>query len=233
MTERGKICVAATADDAAGIARMVQPVLDIADVVEVRLDGMREPQVEKCCILIRKPLLFTNRPKWEGGVFAGSEAQRVEPLLEAIRLQAAYVDLELKADPALRNRLLDALQHSPTRLILSSHDFSATPSAEELRNILLTMIKSGAHIGKIITTAHSPADVLRVLSLQQEAEKHTFPLCTFCMGEAGRISRFATLYLGDYMSYAAVDEQQATAPGQLSVGRMHDMLSLFEASLDN
>jgi 3-dehydroquinate dehydratase type I len=90
------------------------------------------------------------------------------------------------------------------------------------------MMASGAHIGKIVSTAHSPADVLRILQLQEQAGEAGFPLCCFCMGDPGRISRFATMYLGGYMTYGAVSEQQATAPGQLSVERLHALCRLFE-----
>jgi 3-dehydroquinate dehydratase type I len=89
------------------------------------------------------------------------------------------------------------------------------------------MIASGAHVGKIVTTAQTANDVLRVLALQQEARAAGFPLTAFCMGEAGRISRLATLYLGGYMSYACLNEAQATAPGQLSVHRLRQLIQVF------
>jgi 3-dehydroquinate dehydratase-1/3-dehydroquinate dehydratase/shikimate dehydrogenase len=48
------------------------------------------------------------------------------------------------------------------------------------------------------------------------------------MGEAGRITRLATLYLGGTMTYASLDENQATAPGQMTVRHLHSLLTLFE-----
>ncbi len=225
---RGKICVAVAGVDATAIHTEVQPVLDLVDVVEIRLDAMAVPEVAKCCALVRKPLLFTNRPNWEGGEFAGFEDDRIGPLFDAVELQAAYVDFELRADPLLRAELLEAMEGSPTRLIVSWHDFTGTPERKDLLGILDQMIASDAHIGKIVSTAHSPADVLRILQLQEQARDAGFPLCCFCMGDPGRISRFATMYLGGYMTYGAVSEQQATAPGQLSVERLHALCQLFE-----
>jgi 3-dehydroquinate dehydratase-1/3-dehydroquinate dehydratase/shikimate dehydrogenase len=220
MSQRGKICVSIGAADAAAVAGTVHPVLDLVDVVEIRLDAMENFETAKCCSLVRKPLLFTNRPLWEGGAFTGFEDDRVEPLFDAVKLQAAYVDFELRGDPLLRKQLLEAMEPVPTRMILSWHDFSSTPPAEELEEILQQMRASGAHIGKIVTTAHGPADVLRVLQLQEKALSAGFPLSCFAMGTSGRISRLATLFLGGYMSYGAVDEARATAPGQLSVARL-------------
>lgn len=228
MEKRGKICVSLAGADAAAIASAVRPVLDLVDVVEVRLDAMTNPEVEKCCALIRKPLLFTNRPIWEGGQFGGTEEERVAPLLTAIRARAAWVDLELRADGALRRSLLSAAAESGTELIVSWHDFTGTPSRERLDALLAQMMVSGCHVGKIVTTAKSEADVLRVLALQEQAMADGFPLSCFCMGAPGRISRFATLYLGGYMTYGALDTAQATAPGQLTVRQLHAMTQLFE-----
>ncbi len=225
---RGKICVALTGKDAAEISAMAQPVLYDVDVIEIRLDGMADPDVAKCCTLLRKPLLYTNRPTWEGGAFSGSEEERIRPLLKAVELNAAYIDFELRAAKDLRTDLLKAMQSSTCRMILSCHDFEITPTANELAKILDHMIDSGAHIGKIITTAHTPDDVLRVLQLQEKARAARFPLSCFCMGKAGKISRLATLYLGGYMSYACLNDEQATASGQLSVVQMCELISTLE-----
>jgi 3-dehydroquinate dehydratase-1 len=227
MMELGKICVSLAGADAAAIAEQARQVGDAADVLEIRLDSMTVPEAAKCCSLLRRPLLFTNRPTWEGGQFAGSEEERIAPLLEAVRLRAVYVDLELRAALDSRHLLLDAMQDSPTRMIISWHDFAGTPAAIELTDILHQMMASGAHIGKIVTTAHGPNDVLRALNLQEQARAAGFCLSCFCMGEAGRISRLATLYLGGYMTYACLNEEQATAPGQISVRRLREMVSLL------
>ncbi len=209
--------------DAAAICEQARQVADLADVLEIRLDSMTLPEPEKCCSLLRKPLLFTCRPTWEGGQFAGSEEERIAPLLEAVRLRAAYIDLELRAALAGRHRLLEAMEASPTRMIISWHDFKETPASGELTEILHQIIASGAHIGKIVTTAHNPGDVLRVLALQEQARAAGFSLTAFCMGKAGRISRLATLHLGGYMTYACLSDAQATAPGQISAARLREL----------
>ena len=228
--EQGKICVSLTGADAAAMHEQALQVGDLADLLEIRLDYMTVPEPEKCCSLLRRPLLFTNRPTWEGGKFAGTEEERIAPLLEAVRLRAAYVDLELRAALNSRRHLLEAIQEDHlTRLIISWHDFKETPSASELSNILNQMAASGAHIGKIVTTAHSTTDVLRVLTLQEQARIAGFSLIAFCMGEIGRISRLASLYLGGYMSYACLNEKQATAPGQISMHRLHELMQKLAA----
>jgi 3-dehydroquinate dehydratase-1/3-dehydroquinate dehydratase/shikimate dehydrogenase len=224
---RGKICVSIAAPSPEAVRLELEAVQELADVVEIRLDAMDNPDVAKCCQLVQKPLLFTFRPGWEGGSFNGFEDDRMGALFAAIDLQAAFVDFELRADPLLRGQLLQAMDKSPTRLILSWHDFKQTPSDTELAALLEQMKESGAHIGKIVTTARETADVLRLFRLQERALADGFPLCCFAMGEAGRISRLATLFLGGYMSYCAVNEEQATAPGQLSVAAMQKLCTIM------
>lgn len=223
----GGICVAVALPDTLSAIKAVQPVLPDVDVVEIRLDAMRQPGIAELCRQIARPLLFTNRAAWEGGACSDTEEERIAPLLAAIKWQAAFVDLELRTDPSLRQRLLDAIRGTATRLIVSHHDFTGTPDAVQLSAILREQARSGAHIGKIVTMAHDHLDVLRVLNLQCEARARNFPLIAFCMGKAGKISRIITLLLGGFMTYAALDAGQATAPGQLTVRQLKAALALL------
>jgi 3-dehydroquinate dehydratase I len=213
----GRICVAVAAPDTDSALATARPIRHEVDVAEIRIDAMREVNLARLNQQAGLPLLITNRPVWEGGACRTSEEERLHPLLEAVAQEAAYIDLELKTALPLRQRLLKKISGSPTKLIISSHDFEQTPDASRLAQTLLLQRQSGAHIGKIVTMAHDHLDVLRVLNLQCEAKELGFPLIAFCMGEQGKLSRIITLLLGGYMTYAAPDEQQATAPGQLSV----------------
>jgi len=200
-----------------------------ADVIEIRLDLLSDAAITPFVQKLAKPLLFTNRPQWEGGYFAGSETARIESLVQAIEHDCSMVDLELKTAPELRGDLLDVLiDHPQTGLIVSWHDFAGTPSNKELGEILQQQMESGAHIGKIVTTAGDYKDVLRVLNLQVLAAESNFPLIAFCMGSIGRISRLATLKLGGFMTYAAPDGGDETAPGQIPVSAIRDILSRLD-----
>jgi 3-dehydroquinate dehydratase type I len=123
--------------------------------------------------------------------------------------------------------MLAALKKSTSRLILSWHNFQETPTINELVGRLSMMQDLGADIAKIVTMAATAQDVRRMLLLQDQAEAMGMPLIAFCMGRLGVISRVATLELGGFMSYCAVNDEEATAPGQLSAATLRRIESLM------
>jgi 3-dehydroquinate dehydratase-1/3-dehydroquinate dehydratase/shikimate dehydrogenase len=226
-TKRHRICVSIGRRDALKAIEAAQGIAPLADVIEIRLDCIERPSIPFFLSAIRTPLLFTNRPTWEGGCYAGQEDSRLDLLVEAMQGGAAYIDLELQAPAASLARIRIESAGAETKLILSRHDFHKTPPREELSGWLQAMRDNGADIGKIVTTAQDYHDVLRVLQLQEEAAALNFPLIAFCMGKSGTISRLATLELGGYMTYCALDTKEATAPGQISVADLRSIYALL------
>ncbi|OGQ98136.1 MAG: type I 3-dehydroquinate dehydratase [Deltaproteobacteria bacterium RIFOXYD12_FULL_55_16] len=214
-TTSRRLCVSiasATSAEALTLARESEAV---ADVIEIRLDSMTDPDIPLFLGQLSRPLLFTNRPAWEGGLCQDEEKTRLALLKKAAEAGAAYVDLELNADPALATELIAAARANNCQTIVSWHDFKCTASRQALSEIFQRQCRSGANIGKIVTTARCFQDVFRVLALQEQAAELGFPLIAFCMGPIGMISRVASTDLGGYMTYAAPDNGAATAPGQL------------------
>lgn len=226
--KRRRICVSIGNNDLAAAVETARRVAPLADVIEIRLDCIAAPSLPVFFSSLRCPLLFTNRPEWEGGRFSGAEEMRVALLVEAIQAGAAFVDLELRAPDRSLALIRDAVQGAETRLILSFHDFAGTPPASELVARVREMRDRGAEIGKIVTTAHDSRDVLRVLQLQESCADLNMPLIAFCMGRAGVISRLATLELGGYMTYCAVDSREVTASGQIAVADLRTIHALLQ-----
>lgn len=219
------ICLSVAEPSLSGALAVARRLEDRVDLIEIRLDLLAEPVVQPFLEALKTPLLFTNRAQWEGGNWQGTEEERIALLLEAIAGGAAYVDIELMAPAASRDRILAAAA-GRTRVIVSWHNFSETPADEVLVDIFQQQCRSGADIGKMVTMAHDHTDTLRVLALQLQAARQHFPLAAFCMGQAGKISRAATLELGGVLTYGAVDRQSCTAPGQLSVEELRTIQEL-------
>lgn len=224
----GKICVSIARQNIDDAIQAAQSVTSLADVIEIRLDSLTAPAIEPFMDAIARPLLFTNRPVWEGGHCKDPEEKRIELLKHAVQCGASYVDIELNSDQAAVHRLRDAAEKKDdTKIIVSWHDFAKTPDMVKLQNIFSRQKNSGSHIGKIVTMAHKFTDVLRVLQLQEQAHIKKFPLIAFCMGRAGMISRLATLELGGFMTYASVNSGETTAPGQLTAADLTSCLKNF------
>ncbi len=219
ISKTGKLCVSVAGQDVSTVLTAAQDAEPLADVIEIRLDSMDSPDIPAFIKVIKTPILFTNRAKWEGGNFNGDESARLERLHEAATSGAAYVDIELKTEPKLRQDLIKTAQ-GKCQTIISWHNFSVTPSKQALESILQEQYRSAADIGKIVTMASNFNDVLRVLNLQREAAEMGFPLIAFCMGQAGIISRVATLELGGFMTYASLNGKTNTAPGQIPVNAL-------------
>lgn len=222
-----RVCVAVGKPTMEEALQTAQKMSGMADVVEIRLDCIDLPDIRPFVETVSRPLLFTNRPTWEGGFFAGPETERILLLLDAVKRGAAYIDLELQSPNESLQRVREMQVDSNTQLILSRHFFDATPSRDTLVEQVHLMQEKGANIGKIVTMANTSHDVLQVLQLLEEAAARSFPLIAFCMGRAGKISRVATVELGGFMTYCAVDTEEATAPGQIAVADFRKIYELM------
>ena len=141
-------------------------------------------------------------------------------LTKAVEAGAAYIDLEMEAPAPMSKRLRKAALENGTIVIRSYHDFTGTPSREKLAETVSQCREFGAEVVKIVTTAQCEADVQTVLSLYDDFDR----LIAFCMGEAGRQSRLDCLVKGAPYTYAALTEDEATAPGQWSTASMKKAL---------
>jgi len=141
-------------------------------------------------------------------------------LTKAVEAGAAYIDLEIEAPAPMSKRLRKAAQENGSIVIRSYHDFDGTPSREKLAETAAQCREFGAEVIKIVTTARCAADAQTVLSLYDDFDR----LIAFCMGEAGRQSRLDCLAKGAPYTYAALTEEEATAPGQWTTESMKKAL---------
>jgi 3-dehydroquinate dehydratase-1 len=201
-----------------------------ADLLEIRVDGLRDANVSEVKRLLRNlriqtklPLLLTNRWEKEGGEFPGNERERIEILLEAQDL-ADLVDIELRSEERLRDDVIAAAKEKRIPVIVSHHDRVGTPEKEMMIQTLEEAFEVGADLAKLAVTARSRGDVLRLLEATHEASS-LGPIATLAMGETGRISRIAAPFFGSRILYVAGGSP--TAPGQLSLRQTKEILALL------
>ena len=91
------LCVTVTAPTTAELRRRRDEVAG-ADMVELRLDAVSDPNVAGALEGRRLPVIVTCRPAWEGGQFRGSEEERRGFSATRWPLGAEYVDIEWRAN---------------------------------------------------------------------------------------------------------------------------------------
>jgi 3-dehydroquinate dehydratase/shikimate dehydrogenase len=188
-----------------------------ADLVELRLDTVADPDVAGALAGRTGPVIVTCRASWEGGHFRGSEQTRLQLLHEAWAMGAEYVDIEFAA---FKGAPWVEATHGE-RLIVSAHDFDGVPGdlAERHRAICAT----GASVTKLAITAHGLRDVARLAALARPA---TGKQVLLAMGTPGLVTRIAPGRFGSAWTYAG----DAWAPGQISASRLRDEFRFSEIS---
>ncbi len=212
--------LAASTDD----LRRADRARDYADAIEYRVDLAEEGlgPVERHTGL---PVIVTNRLESEGGAApAGSE--RLSTLAAAAAEPAvAAVDVELATvREGGAEAVLGAARDHDTAVIVSTHDFEATPPRDRLRSLLATAAEHG-DVAKLATYADGPDAVLDLLAATRAATAAGHRVATMAMGEAGRHSRAVAPLYGSLIGYAPLAEAEATAPGQYDLETLRELIA--------
>ncbi|MCM3660439.1 type I 3-dehydroquinate dehydratase [Georgenia satyanarayanai] len=192
-------------------ARPDAPLRELPAAVRARLGAM--------------PLLLTVRSAEEGGKVTLDDtayATAVSALLDDGSGDA--VDLELARGSVLAG-LVDRARETGARVVVSSHDVTGTPPLAEMVDRLAAMAATGADVVKIAVTAQDPLDVIALLEATCTADRELdVPVVTMAMGPVGLVSRLCGEVFGSAVTFGSVDS--ASAPGQIDVGRLRDVVGL-------
>ena len=219
-----KVCITITESNPRKIVQDLKKALIDSDYAELRLDFLKPSQIPFCLTLSRKYLrrcICTLRPTTEGGKFQGTENERISILKLISEFEPYLLDVEyntLKKNQELQKYL----RTTKTNILVSWHDFVKTPNEQTLRLMLQKMSKFSNNI-KIVTTAKTIADTIRILSLYKISTKK-INLISFAMGDHGKMSRILCTKLGSPYTY--VSQGKPIAPGQFSIKEMKNILAL-------
>ena len=204
---RPALCATLTASRTADLCAQRDRVTG-ADMVELRLDTVADPDVAAALAGRRLPAVVTCRAGDEGGLFRGSEDERRRILRAALDLGAEFVDLEWRHgfDAWIRER-------DGRGIVLSQHDFSGVPSDLEAR--IEAMLATGAEIVKVAVMATRLSDCARLAAIGRRHRERG--LILIGMGDAGIVTRICPDRFGSRWTYAGA----AVAPGQLTVAQLH------------
>ena len=173
------------------------------------------------------PVLATIRTSVEGGE-AFLDDEEYCALVRTLAPLVGGVDVEISRDgaPAL---IEDA--HAAGSLVIGSfHDFDATPSDDQLAEVLADMNYAGADVLKFACMATSATDAARVIGAQAWArEAYDRPVIGIAMGPSGAPTRLVGSALGCAATFATLPGSEGSAPGQFTIEQVRTVLDIIEA----
>jgi 3-dehydroquinate dehydratase / shikimate dehydrogenase len=212
-----RVCVAVIGSDPVELVQKAEVLVRDNTFLEFRLDYLSRPVLALPRIKQfteyhpHVATIATCRRVANGGKFRGSIASQLDILTKAAAAGCQLVDMELQSAVRCKRPQLERLR-ARAALILSYHDFRGTRKLEET---LEKMVALPADFYKIVTTATTLHDnVLMMKFLEKNSDQHS--LIGLCMGEQGIISRVLGVRAGSAFTFAAVSEDEKTAPGQVT-----------------
>lgn len=202
---------------------------DIADMIELRLDCLFDfdfTKTENLGPLLADshlPVIITCRARSEGGRQQIDDQIRLRLLVEGARRFADYCDIEA-------SHYEEAARLSPdlSRLIVSHHNFEATPS--DLAAVYDRVTALPAAVYKIVTQANDITDSLAVFRLLDRATRDGKKLIAIAMGPAGVVTRVLAPSRGCFLTYGSLAHGRESAPGQLTCDELIDLYRVRQLS---
>jgi 3-dehydroquinate dehydratase/shikimate dehydrogenase len=233
------ICVPVCVTSLSDLAKATRAAAQLADIVEIRLDCLPEVELPEAgqvlgAILksIERPIILTLRPAEQGGLRSMSGGDRLSFRLQNSNLtrptHADYWDIELDLALFLRRGEAEGNDvgwgRNWDRTICSYHDFAGIP--EDLSSIYGSMSGTGSRILKIAVQADDAVDCLKLFDLLQLARANGQEMIAIAMGAAGVMTRVLGPSRGSFLTYASLDSDSGTAPGQVTVNELRDLYRL-------
>lgn len=174
------------------------------------------------------PFLFTFRSHKEGGNKEVTDVFYLQLLSAAIDSnEIDLVDIELYFGDKEVESLVTQAKDNKVFVILSNHDFTKTPTKEEIIFRLRKMQELGADILKIAVMPNNTDDVITLLDATNTMKTNYAdrPMITMSMAGTGLISRLAGEVFGSAATFAV--GKNASAPGQIAVSELRSVLDVL------
>jgi 3-dehydroquinate dehydratase-1 len=202
---------------------------DIGDLGAV-LSLAREIRHAACGI----PVLFTRRSTKEGGESIPLTEEQVVTMIIAVCTEKVVelLDFEMDSDPAHIDRIRRVAKANGIGLVLSFHNFEATPPLEVLSQRFAMAQRLGADVAKIAVMPKRPEDLISLMSATLESSQQLdIPLVSMSMGAGGSPTRLLGWIFGSAMTF--VVGSAASAPGQVPIEDMDTVLKILQKSMED
>lgn len=237
-----KICVPIAGPDP---ARRVRKARDAgADLVEWRADCSEASRSEAACLRelerVRAaaqglPILFTFRTLPEGGARAVGQGEYGALCRAAIDSGLIdLIDIECSQGNARARALIQRAQAAGLSVIASAHHFDRTPSDREMDACFHRMRAMGADFLKQAVMPRCAPDVGRLIAaaLRMRDARPECRLVAISMSALGLVTRVCGEAFGSVLTFAALDEESAFAPGQIDARTLRGLLEKVHRAME-
>lgn len=196
---------------------------NFSSVIELHLDHLTSSNwddLQRLRQAIPLPVIFTLKPKSQGGEYAGTEEERQSLIKKFASLHPDYFDLEFTLPSGFLKEF--RAQNPAIKTILSFYDAEKMPS---LSSTLENMRKIPADYYKMIVKVSSSFESL---SLLQFMKTHGPNLSVIGLGERGIPIQILAPIFGGTFIYASRDEKNKTAAEQLSISELVDLYHVHQ-----
>lgn len=229
-----RLCVSIGIERAEQLADAIKRAAQSADLIELRLDYLSKSEfdslsdsfLQTLAASSPRPLIFTLRPDEQGGRRDISFDERLRfwrSIFQSRILNQNFADIEFDLLAFIEqheNDLCTSVDWS--RVICSHHDF-ARDGAAGVHEIYERMKKTPARVLKIAVRVDDAIECLPLFQLLERARCDKREMIILGMNEAGIMTRALAPSRGAFLTYAALDSDQKTAPGQLSVAGFEEL----------
>jgi 3-dehydroquinate dehydratase/shikimate dehydrogenase len=226
-TNAAKICVPVCVERASELSPAIARAGEVADIIELRLDYLLAAELDSAKSILGSLIgkaealtILTLRSDEQGGRASLNLDQRSQ----------LWASLGSTAETGLKDFELDLVQEYQRRpgervdwskVICSYHDFAGVPS--NLEQIYESMAATKARILKIAVQADDATDCLPIFHLLERAQREGREMIAIAMGPAGIMTRILGPSRGSFLTYGSLDDESATAPGQLTARALREV----------
>lgn len=240
-TNPARICAVVCEQQVGDLPQAIAHAIELADIIELRLDCLAEGELTNArwdiAELVKsgqRAMILTLRPAEYGGARPISVGDRLffrihnSTLVSTERSNSVCWDLELDLALLLQQRqkedndfIVDRGFLDWQQIICSYHDFVGVPS--DLEQIYESMAATESRVLKIAVQADDATDCLPVFRLLERAQREGREMIAIAMGPAGIMTRILGPSRGAFLTYGSLDDERATAPGQLTARDLREV----------
>ncbi|HXG85960.1 MAG TPA: type I 3-dehydroquinate dehydratase [Pyrinomonadaceae bacterium] len=232
-TNVARICVPICVSKSSELRNAIDRARSMADFIELRLDCLEEGELDRVAQILdalfskyKHNFILTFRSTAQGGKGVLTELKRHTFWLKYLapdNHSGSFADIELDSAILFRDwERAGKLELDWSRVICSHHDFEDVP--DDIETIYEQMAETPAAVLKIAVQAREVTDCLPIFKILKRAKSEHRPLIPIAMGAAGIPTRVLGPSRGAFLTFGALDKDNATAPGQVTA---EELCSLY------